>query len=307
MAKKNVKPVFIINGMLDSGKTTFIDTIIHQDEFYKKGTTLLITLEEGEIEYDSLTLYDKFNTTILPLAEVDSFPKEKLQTLIEMHNFDRVIIENNALSDSVLDLPDTLAVAQIITLIDATTFENYYANMRVKMADIIRPASLIIFNRIDDKMDKLSSYKRSLQLLNSECDYVFQNAKGDMIDTLEDDLPYDINSDLIKLEDKDYGVFFVDTYDQKNRYENKKVNFNAVAYMQADGSVVLGRLAMTCCENDIQLLGFVTNIKDTFKANEWVNCTAIIKYQVIDDGEEPVLDVIEYKKIKQIKNAVVTL
>ncbi len=300
-------PLFIINGMLDSGKTSFISTIIHQDGFYKKGTTLLITLEEGEVEYDSLKLLDDFNTTVLSLDDSTVLPKEKLDNLIKMHRFDRVIIENNAMSENVLELPECLIVSQIITLIDCTTFETYYQNMRVKMADIIRPANLILFNRIDGYEDKLLSYKRSLMLLNNEADYVFQNTNGEVIDTLADELPYDLNSDIIKIEDKDYGVFFIDSYDQKDRYEGKKVNLDCVCYMQADGTVVVGRLAMTCCENDIQLLGFFTDIKESFKANEWINLTAIIKYENIEDEEEPVLKVIEYKKIEQIKDPVVTL
>ena len=300
-------PAFIINGMLDSGKTSFINTIIHQDDFYKKGTTLLITLEEGEVEYDSLNLLDNFNTTVLSLNDDTPMPKDKLETLITMHRFDRVIIENNAMSENVLELPECLIVSQIITLIDCSTFESYYQNMRVKMADIIRPANLILFNRIDGFEEKLLSYKRSLMLLNADADYVFQNTNGEVIDTLADELPYDLNSDIIKLEDKDYGVFFIDSYDQKDRYDGKKVNMNAVCYMQADGTVVVGRLAMTCCENDIQLLGFFTDLKEMFKANEWINLTAIIKYENIEDEEEPVLKVIEYKKIKQIKDPVVTL
>ena len=300
-------PLFIINGMLDSGKTSFISTIIHQDGFYKKGTTLLITLEEGEVEYDSLKLLDDYNTTVLSLDDSTILPKEKLENLISMHRFDRVIIENNAMSENILDLPKCLIVSQVITLIDCSTFESYYQNMRVKMADMIRPANLILFNRIDGFEDKLLSYKRSLMLLNNEADYVFQNTKGEVIDTLADELPYDINSDIIKLDNKDYGVFFIDSYDQKDRYDGKKVNMNAVCYMQTDGTVVVGRLAMTCCENDIQLLGFFTDIKETFKANEWINLTAIIKYENIEDEEEPVLKVIEYKKIKQIDNPVVTL
>ena len=300
-------PAFIINGMLDSGKTSFINTIIHQDEFYKKGTTLLITLEEGEVEYDSLNLLDNFNTTVLSLNDETPMPKDKLETLITMHRFDRVIIENNAMSENILELPECLIVSQIITLIDCSTFESYYQNMRVKMADIISPANLILFNIIVGFEEKLLSYKRSLMLLNADSDYVFQNTNGEVIDTLADELPYDLNSEVITLDDKDYGVFFIDSYDQKDRYEGKKVNMNAVCYMQADGTVVVGRLAMTCCENDIQLLGFFTDIKESFKANEWINLTAIIKYEIIEDEEEPVLKVIEYKKIKQIDNPVVTL
>ena len=224
-----------------------------------------------------------------------------------MHRFDRDIIENNAMSENVLELPESLIVSQIITLIDCSTFESYYQNMRVKMADIIRPANLILFNRIDGFEEKLLSYKRSLMLLNNEADYVFQNTNGDVIDTLADELPYDINSDVIEIKDSDYGTFFIDSYDQKERYNGKIVKLNAVCYTQEDGSIVVGRLAMTCCENDIQLLGFITDLKDKFKANEWISLKAKIKYENIENDEEPVLGIIEYERIKQIKDPVVTL
>ena len=45
-------PVFIINGFLDSGKTTFIIDTLKNDGFYKQGTTLFLVCEEGEVGYD---------------------------------------------------------------------------------------------------------------------------------------------------------------------------------------------------------------------------------------------------------------
>lgn len=47
-----MKPVYIINGFLESGKTEFILYTLSQPYFQTKGTTLLILCEEGEIEYD---------------------------------------------------------------------------------------------------------------------------------------------------------------------------------------------------------------------------------------------------------------
>ena len=47
-----MKPVYIINGFLESGKTEFISYTLSQPYFQTKGTTLLILCEEGEIEYD---------------------------------------------------------------------------------------------------------------------------------------------------------------------------------------------------------------------------------------------------------------
>ena len=44
------KPVYIINGFLESGKTEFITFTLGQPYFQIKGKTLLILCEEGENE-----------------------------------------------------------------------------------------------------------------------------------------------------------------------------------------------------------------------------------------------------------------
>ena len=51
-----MKPVFVINGFLESGKTEFINYTIAQPYFRTKGRTLLIVCEEGEVEYDKQLL-----------------------------------------------------------------------------------------------------------------------------------------------------------------------------------------------------------------------------------------------------------
>ena len=45
------KPVYIINGFLESGKTEFITFTLGQPYFQIKGRTLLILCEEGEIPH----------------------------------------------------------------------------------------------------------------------------------------------------------------------------------------------------------------------------------------------------------------
>lgn len=298
-------PIFIINGLLDSGKTTFTQTIIMSDGFYKEGNTLLLLLETGEVEYDDLTLYDRYNTTVLSLDSPSDLSKDKISQIVDMHDIDRIIIENNAMLDGEFDFPDNCKIAQIVTIIDASNFEIYFANMRVKMADMIRPASVIIFNRIDNKIEKLLSYKRSVMLLNNEAEFIFQDSKGQLIEKLEDELPYNLNDKIISIKDDDYGIFYIDSYDSKDRYIGKTVNFNALVYIDKD--VILGRLTMTCCENDITLLGFISNIKDKLENNTWINVTAKISYKVITDKEEPVLEVINYKKIEKIQKPIVNL
>ena len=45
-------PIYLITGFLESGKTSFINFTVAQDYFQIDGPTLLITTEEGEVEYD---------------------------------------------------------------------------------------------------------------------------------------------------------------------------------------------------------------------------------------------------------------
>ena len=45
-------PVFVISGLLESGKTTFIKDTIMSDDFFEKGKTLILSGEEGEVEYE---------------------------------------------------------------------------------------------------------------------------------------------------------------------------------------------------------------------------------------------------------------
>ena len=56
-----MKPVYMINGFLESGKTSFIAYTLGQPYFRTAGRTLLILCEEGEEEYD-ITLLKKSRT-----------------------------------------------------------------------------------------------------------------------------------------------------------------------------------------------------------------------------------------------------
>ena len=45
-------PIFLINGQLESGKTTFISELVEGGQFDDAQKKLIIALEEGEVEYD---------------------------------------------------------------------------------------------------------------------------------------------------------------------------------------------------------------------------------------------------------------
>ena len=91
-----MKPVYIINGFLESGKTEFISYTLGQPYFQVKGKTLLILCEEGEVEYDDILL--KASRTELELIEdEEDFTPSHLIELEKKHKPERIIIEYNGM------------------------------------------------------------------------------------------------------------------------------------------------------------------------------------------------------------------
>ena len=79
-----MRPVYIITGFLESGKTEFINFTLGQPYFQVKGKTLLILCEEGEVEYDPDLLKD--TRTIIELIEnEEDFNPEHLSALDKKH------------------------------------------------------------------------------------------------------------------------------------------------------------------------------------------------------------------------------
>ena len=89
-------PVYLITGILESGKTTFLNFTSRQDYFQVDGTTLLITCEEGEEEYDEQDLL-KYNTVVETIEEPEDFTFENLRILHRKYHPERVLLEYNPL------------------------------------------------------------------------------------------------------------------------------------------------------------------------------------------------------------------
>ena len=132
-----MKPVYIINGFLESGKTEFISYTLGQPYFQVKGKTLLILCEEGEVEYDDILL--KASRTELELIEdEEDFTPSHLIELEKKHKPERIIIEYNGIWNfKNMKLPWHWSVEQQITTIDASTFPMYFNNMKTFLAEMV--------------------------------------------------------------------------------------------------------------------------------------------------------------------------
>lgn len=309
-----MKPVYVINGFLESGKSEFISYTIAQPYFQADETTLLIVCEEGEIEYDEKVL-KKAKTVCEFIEEKEDFTPEKLLALEKKYKPGRIIIEWNGMWNfKELRLPWHWKIEQQITTIDGSTFQLYYSNMRSLLAEMIRNSELIIFNRCDGLEEELSNYKRNVKAVNQQAEIVFEDAEGEINTLFEEDLPFDLNADIITLDDQTYGIWFLDALDHLERYVGKTFRFIGMVarpeHFQKD-YFVPGRLAMTCCEDDMAFLGFACEYKNAsmlLEEKEWVEVTAVVEQKYWEDyqGEGPVLKAISVVKTKAPKNEVIS-
>ena len=122
-------------------------------------------------------------------------------------------------------------------------------------------------------------------------------------DEIEDPLPFDINAQVIEINDSDYALWYRDITEEPQKYHGKTVSFKGqVAMLRRDRNNMFapGRFVMTCCEDDIQFLGIPCNYPDAKILNprEWVHVTATIsaeKHYLYQGELGPVLTAINVK------------
>ena len=266
-------PIFLINGQLDSGKTRFISDTIAMGQFAEAKNKLLIVCEEGEEEYSEKLLKD--NGVDMVVLEKEELTEAKLNALDKEYDPWIVIVES-------------------ITLIDATAFNLQWNNMRSIIAETVKYTDMVIFNRCKSGMD-LGSYRRSMRALNNTLQIVFEDDKGEMM-SIAEQLPYDVNADIIEVDDADYGIWYMDVSERPDVYVGKKVRFKGQVLKNKyfkDKNFVPGRKVMTCCAEDTQFIGYISfyNNIASLENRQWIMVTATIKneFQMAYKKKGPVL------------------
>lgn len=307
-----MKPVYVINGFLESGKTEFITYTLAQPYFQVRGRTLLLVCEEGINEYDE-ELLKLSRTDMVLIDEQEQFQPAHLIELEKKYKPERIIIEYNGMWNyKEMKLPWHWRIEQQITTIDASTFPMYFTNMKSLLAEQIRASEMIIFNRCDGVKD-LSGYKRNVKAINQKAKIIFEDSNGEVSSIMEDDLPYDLKAPVIELDDEGYGIWYLDSLDHLERYEDKTVRFTAMVVKPKDfpkGYFVPGRMAMTCCAEDMAFLGFACEYDkaDALKEKQWVKVTAKVAKEYFADyqGEGPVLHAVGVEQTRQPKETVIS-
>ena len=151
-------PVYLFTGFLESGKTMFIQDILRDPNFTEDERSLLIVCEEGIEEYDPQLLHDA-RTEIVMVEDASELTLRFFRDLGKKFNPDRVLIELNGMweiSDFLEGkLPPEWPLYQIVTTVNAQTFELYSNNIGPRMFEQISMADLIVFNRCTDELKQM--------------------------------------------------------------------------------------------------------------------------------------------------------
>ena len=250
MFGKRPLPVYLFTGFLDGGKTSFIRQTMDEGQFKDGATTLFIICEEGEESIDIIRLNDsKF--VVRTIEDEDDVKRELFDTFEKEVKPQRIIVEANGMWDinELLDaMPDHWQLAEVITPVDSTTFEMYLSNMKMMMTNQFLYSDLVVFNRCDGSYDR-AMFKRMVRAVNRRAQVLYETPEGEVEDNVPEELPYDINAPVIEVGDEDYGIFYIDIFENLANYIGKTVSFKAKAMhpkdVKKDNIFVVARPAMT--------------------------------------------------------------
>ncbi len=291
-------PVYLFSGFMDSGKSSLIRETLIEGDFSQQGKTLLILCEDGEIEFDEAEL-SEVNTVMEMIEEEKDFTSAKLKELQLACQPEQVFIEYNGtwqMSDFMeMDLPQGWVLVQSLATVDATTFEMYLNNMRAMIMDQLFAADVVIINRCEENTPK-GKFRRAIKAVNRKAQIAYERSDGTIDENDMEELPYDLNQEIIDISDMDYGIWYMDALDDPRKYEGKKVRFLALVYhpeKMKKGVFVPGRFAMTCCVDDITFVGFKCKCDKTTEVvhKSWITITAEMRTEFAMEykGKGPVL------------------
>ena len=299
--KQEMIPVYMFVGFLEGGKTKFIKETLEDGRFVNGDRTLLLVCEEGIDEYDT-TNFEEHNIFMHVIEDKSELNEKNLSEILKKYNCVRAVVEYNGMwniQDFFNAMPDGWAVYQIMFFADATTFLQYNQNMRSLVVDKLNVCELVVFNRFDPSYDKMQ-FHQIVRGVSRRTDIAYEFTDGNVAyDDIEDPLPFDVDADVIKVEDKDFALWYRDIMEEPKKYDGKVMQFRVMAACGPNfqkNNFAVGRKIMTCCVEDIQYCWLVADYdkgRPDLSSPKWFNVMGKIKVQKhkMYKGGGPVLNV----------------
>jgi len=286
-------PVYLFTGFLDSGKTTLIkDTM--DDAGFMDGVerVLIICLEQGENAYDEKWL-EEHHAFVEYIDNAEDLTVEKMHELDTIYHPDNVFIEWNGtlpVSDTLLQgMPNFWMLVQILTTVDASTFEIYVNAMRSMMFEQIRWSDTVIVNRCTEDTSG-TLLRGNIKAINPRCQIYYEGNFGEPVTMKSGVLPFNINDPVLNIKDDDYGLWYMDAVEDPEKYDGKEIILRGMYAENIPGykqTFILGRRAMVCCAQDTSLCGLtVTNVDiSQMKLGDWIEVQGKLKTLPFENGE----------------------
>jgi len=267
-------------------------------------------------EFDPAFL-KKYHTVVECIEDEEEYNEETLRAFVRKHHPDRVIIEMNGMWDldaAISRTPKVLDIFQIITTVNAETFELYALNMGQRMLQHITDADMVVFNRATEETRQIIR-DRNVRSMNPQASLYFENDDG----TSEDygagmPPPYDMDAPIIEIKDPEFGIFYLDASENPEAYDGKTVRFKGHIYKGRNigrDEFVPGRMGMVCCADDIRFIGFIakSNGLPMPQQKSWQMVTARVQAEerkqykgvgpvlytlALEDAEEPEEEVVTF-------------
>lgn len=308
-------PVFLFTGFLDAGKTTFLQSMLEDPGFNEGQRTLVILCEEGEEELDPKR-FSINNVTIQRVENQSDLTEGNMTLWGRKAAASRIMIEYNGMwqmNDLFDRLPENWGIAQETMMVDASTIAGYNANMRQLVVDKLNTAELVIFTRVEPEQDKMELHKL-VRGVSRGAQIVYDLTDGTSVeDDIEDPLPFDINADIIEIQDRDYALFYRDLVDEPAKYEGKTVRYKGLCANNMrlpKDTFLAGRHIMTCCEADIAYCPLVCkwDLAKSVKHKGWGIVEGVIreKFSNIYGKKGPVITVRAFEPATEPEQPVAT-
>ena len=274
--------VYLFTGFLEAGKTKFIQEVLSDQEL-SSGNTLLLVCEEGMEEYD-VSEFRSQNVFCEVIEDESELNPANLAALRDKYDASLVLVEYNGMwqiDNFFNNAPESWSVYQEMFIGDATTFELYNKNMRSLVVDKLTSCDLVTFNRVTPETDRMALHK-IVRGVNRNVQILYEMTDGSIVpDDIEDPLPFDINADVIVIQDRDFAYFYRDLAAEPEKYKGKSVKFKGLVYRDYDlpkDSFICGRHVMTCCADDIRYNAVACKWKnsESLQMRQWVMVTGKI-------------------------------
>ena len=308
-------PVFLFTGFLDSGKTTFIQSMLEDPGFNEGQRTLVLLCEEGEEELEPKR-FSINNVTIRTVDSVADLTPANMSLWQRKAAATRIMIEYNGMwqmNDLFDRLPENWGIAQETMLVDASTIGAFNQNMRQLVVDKLNTAELVIFTRVEPEQDKMELHKL-VRGISRGAQIVYDLTDGTSVeDDIEDPLPFDLNADIVEIADRDYALFYRDLVDEPAKYEGKTVRYKGLCannMRMPKDTFLAGRHIMTYCEADIAYCPLVCkwDMAKSVKHKSWgiVEGTIHEKFSNIYGKKGPVLTIHSFEPATEPEQPVAT-